>query len=551
MEAIESEMDMRAGLPQRSTLGLGHPARRRHSRSSPPVGAPQDGGPPAIAAPTAIRSNGRPMRRNSRDEILLTRSRHNSNDEIFVPEYDDEEASGDGLSLEEHVKLLQKELDAATAESGEMYDYRRRKEDRLTASAGRCQDTTVSALSIDGSVDELDIEREIAIRQQKQLQQLQLQQKHQLQQEQHQQRAVGGGRSRPRRGSPSSGTSSSISTNNAASKHKSTVALSINEMLVMLVVVAALSFGSGHFFSSWLHPTNLDDDSCTPSPQRIQESATYQHLLTKYESARKEISSLRIQHMDAKESHYMETTNKAKELLKKAEENTEMAQKHMDNVKTTMELQRQLTDVEKMYNAKIIQLEKQVKEAEERTMVAPNPMSDAVRARDAQWKKHDLAMMSKIARNSHHAVLQRFGGGGPFRVEFVLKFPEEQAHAVGNRIILETAPLGMMPHAIHMFLEMASEGLYTGTRFNVAGPDTVSLKIEEDDEADNLREKFKDYTPALSFPEYIFPHKEYTVGFFGRDPHELPGPSFFINTRDNIHKRMDRSMDSMMSMVLK
>ena len=407
MEAMENEMDMRAGLPQRSTLGLAHPARRRHSRSSPPVGAPQDG-PPVVAAPTAIRSSsGRPMRRNSRDEILLTRSRHNSQDEILLPEYDDydEEASNDGLSLEDHVKLLQKELDAATFESGEMYDHRRRKEDRLTASAGRCQDTTVSALSIDDMVDGFDVEREIAIRQQQQQEQ---------QQHQQQQRAGGGGgigggrRSHPQRGSPSSGGSSrSISTNNAVSKLKSTAAISISEMLIMLVVVAALSFGSGHFLSAWLHPFNLDIDSCTPSPQRIQESATYQHLLTKYESARKEISSLRIQHMDAKESHYMETTTKAKELLKKADENTEIAQKHMDNVKTTMELQKQLTEVERMYNAKIIQLEKQVKETEEKAMVAANPMSDSVRARDAQWKKHDLAMMSKIAQNSHRAVLGR------------------------------------------------------------------------------------------------------------------------------------------------
>lgn len=123
-------------------------------------------------------------------------------------------------------------------------------------------------------------------------------------------------------------------------------------------------------------------------------------------------------------------------------------------------------------------------------------------------------------------------------MEFVLEFPGEQVHAVGNRIIVETAPIGMMPHAVHMFLEMAAEGLYTGTRFNFAGPNAVSLKIEEDDEAENLKKKFKDYTPALSFPEYNdhFPHKEYTLGFFGRDPRELPGPSFFINTRDNTAK---------------
>ena len=167
-----------------------------------------------------------------------------------------------------------------------------------------------------------------------------------------------------------------------------------------------------------------------------------------------------------------------------------------------------------------------------------NPMADSVQARDAQWRKHDLQMASKIARDSHRAVLQQWGGGGPFRIEFVLQFPGEQGHAVGNRIIIETAPLGMMPHAVHMFLEMAKGGLYTGTKFNFGSSDTITVNIEHDEEADKLRRKFNDYTPSLSFPEYHdhFPHSEYTLGFMGRDPDALPGPSFFINTKDNIQK---------------
>lgn len=595
MAELESEMEKITGGPDRSSLGPAHPANRHYnnhnhntsrggnnnsSRNSPPTSS--------VVSKSNHSRGGDSARTHHTTHSpghSLVLFRHNSHEDIVLPDYEEEvdfnsnPDSDAGLSLEDHVKMLQAELDAATiatAESGEMYDCHRRVEDRLEGTKYQHQQQSnqsdaVSVLSAGDPVDDFENNSN-----------------HHGDDDYYEHLNEGsgrrGGRSSSRRraggtrgssmGSGHDGRRGGVDRRRAGRKANrsnsrefasskwdgnASVALSLQEILIALVIVAIASFGGGYLFSSRIvNPSYLDDDTCTPSPHRIQESATYQRLLTKYESARKEISSLRISAMEDKENHYMETSLKTRELLKKAEEHTTIANQHVENMKTTMELQQKLTDVEQMYNEKIRKLEEQVKKREEEAISAAanpgnngaageasstgmeqlNPMADSVQARDAQWRKHDLQMASKIARDSHRAVLQKWGGGGPFRVEFVLRFPGEQGHAIGNRIVIETAPLGMMPHAVHMFLEMASGGLYTGTKFNFGGTDTVTVNIEHDDEGDKLKKKFSDYTPALSFPEYNdhFPHAEYTLGFMGRDPDGLPGPSFFINTKDNREK---------------
>ena len=585
MAELENEMIKITGLPDRSSLGPAHPANRhytsssRSQKSSPPTSSVVSKSNQSRGGDSTYQtSHSTSHTPNGGSSLVL--SRHNSQQDIILPDYEEDvdfnsgpDSVDAGRSLEDHVKMLQAELDAATiatAESGEMYDYHRRAEDRLEGTRYQSQSDAVSVLSAGDPVDDFDnndgdyyekldegggagrsIGRRAGSR------------RGSSTGSGHDGRRGGGGGAADRRRGGKRTTSMSRPNNrdfDGKFDGNTPVSLSIKEILLALVVVATGSFGGGYLFSSWVvHPSYLDDDTCTPSPHRIQESATYQMLLTKYESARKEISSLRISAMEDKEFHYKETSLKTKELLKKAEEHTDIVNRHAETMKTTMELQQKLTSVEQMYTDKIRELEEQAKKREEDAvnnaaaksvssssssssanegstgMEQLNPMADSVQARDAQWRKHDLQMASKIARNSHRAVLQQWGGGGPFRIEFVLQFPGEQGHAVGNRIIIETAPLGMMPHAVHMFLEMAKGGLYTGTKFNFAGSDTVTVNIEHDND---VKKTFGDYTPALSFPEYNdhFPHAEYTLGFMGRDPDALPGPSFFINTKDNREK---------------
>ena len=104
----------------------------------------------------------------------------------------------------------------------------------------------------------------------------------------------------------------------------------------------------------------------------------------------------------------------------------------------------------------------------------------------------------------------------------------------GDTIILETAPIDYMPHAVYLFLEQVDHGLYDGTSFHrnaahmvQAGPH-FNLQHHTDPHS-----KFR-HAPSLNsviFQEYApeMAHKQYTVGYPGRPG----GPDFYVNMRDN------------------
>jgi hypothetical protein len=110
---------------------------------------------------------------------------------------------------------------------------------------------------------------------------------------------------------------------------------------------------------------------------------------------------------------------------------------------------------------------------------------------------------------------------------------------------VEMAPLDLMPHAVHLFLEQVAHKLWDNGWFYLNGPHVFQAgpQVPDDDENEEAIEKgadertlalkpFRDVQlDTLAFPEYSekFPHVPWTLGFTGRPG----GPDFYINKVDN------------------
>eukprot|EP00934_Nitzschia_sp_Nitz4_P001726 Nitzschia sp. Nitz4//scaffold28_size193895//55709//57217//NITZ4_001644-RA/size193895-processed-gene-0.256-mRNA-1//-1//CDS//3329545919//1726//frame0 len=124
-------------------------------------------------------------------------------------------------------------------------------------------------------------------------------------------------------------------------------------------------------------------------------------------------------------------------------------------------------------------------------------------------------------------------GSGKILVELELEFPGVTDDGGPNTIIMEMAPIELMPHSVYMFLEMVSAHLFDGCSFILnamhvvkAAPlpydgSSASAKVKSFARLGLESVSFKEYNPA-------YPHRQYTVGFAADG-----SPSFYINTEDN------------------
>jgi cyclophilin family peptidyl-prolyl cis-trans isomerase len=123
---------------------------------------------------------------------------------------------------------------------------------------------------------------------------------------------------------------------------------------------------------------------------------------------------------------------------------------------------------------------------------------------------------------------------------------------------LEMAPLDLMPHSVHIFLEMITHRLWDGSVFwhhpgvtHVATATTINYHSGEprNHHFEQLR------LGGVSFAEYTdsYPHEHYTVAFAGR------GPDFYINTKNNskshapgtqAHHKLDDEADPVFAKVV-
>eukprot|EP00978_Attheya_sp_CCMP212_P020447 scaffold58530_cov49-Attheya_sp.AAC.2 len=151
-------------------------------------------------------------------------------------------------------------------------------------------------------------------------------------------------------------------------------------------------------------------------------------------------------------------------------------------------------------------------------------------------------LQNSISRESERSVLNKFGPG-PHRVDMNVKIPVtrygEIAHYETETIQLEMAPLHLMPHSVHLFLEQVAHGLWNGVTFLYNGDHVLQAAPREagwvpsdEDNVDTASPFEQAKLTRVSFPEYnaAYPHEAYTLGFAGRPG----GPDFYINKRDNV-----------------
>jgi len=131
-------------------------------------------------------------------------------------------------------------------------------------------------------------------------------------------------------------------------------------------------------------------------------------------------------------------------------------------------------------------------------------------------------------------ALQKFGEG-PYHVMIELELPPNYAQSgTTNQIVVEMAPLKLMPYTVHFFLEQVSQQLYDGTSFGRNGGHVMQAwplpYFANADE--NLHAPFiESGLDKLAFQEYNtdYPHDKYTLGFAGRPG----GMEFYISLEDN------------------
>jgi len=135
-----------------------------------------------------------------------------------------------------------------------------------------------------------------------------------------------------------------------------------------------------------------------------------------------------------------------------------------------------------------------------------------------------------MQREAHREVIERFGPG-PHKVAIDVQVPYGDGNVKqfkAETIMMELAPLRLMPHAVHLFLEQIYHGLWNGCDFVINGIHVLQAGPGDDKQLEAFQHSQLD---VLSFQEYHkeFPHEKYTVGFAGRPG----GPDFYINKRDN------------------
>lgn len=152
--------------------------------------------------------------------------------------------------------------------------------------------------------------------------------------------------------------------------------------------------------------------------------------------------------------------------------------------------------------------------------------------------------------HKHDAILKY--GSGKIRVELELEFPSSSSSSLAaatgggastslkhnknspsSTIVMEMAPLDMMPHSVYMFLEMVDAKLFDGCSFILNAMHVIKaapLPYNGSSAAAKVRSFAQKGLESVAFREYSpdFPHDPYTIGF------AVDGsPSFYINTQDN------------------
>lgn len=150
----------------------------------------------------------------------------------------------------------------------------------------------------------------------------------------------------------------------------------------------------------------------------------------------------------------------------------------------------------------------------------------------AAWKEEVDVLTKKVQQRSRSEVLNRFGEG-PHHVKLVFRFPD----GTEGSIVLEMAPIDLMPHAVQIFLDIIDRGLYINCTFPLARTHILLIGHMDVRDPENNAELNRvmeagGLVPggAMLIKEYNddYPHHTNTVGF-----NAVGGPMFYVNLMDN------------------
>lgn len=121
-------------------------------------------------------------------------------------------------------------------------------------------------------------------------------------------------------------------------------------------------------------------------------------------------------------------------------------------------------------------------------------------------------LQNATQRESKRAAIDRFGEG-PHRVKISLKLPGDE-EGTEHYIVVEMAPLDLMPHAVHLFLEQVAHRLWDNTNIYLNGPHIMQAGPQDymgDSEGSALQLFLDTKLDKLTFPEYNpeYPHLPY------------------------------------------
>jgi len=160
---------------------------------------------------------------------------------------------------------------------------------------------------------------------------------------------------------------------------------------------------------------------------------------------------------------------------------------------------------------------------------------EQLRARFVKQKENVQLLKKRLQEMTRREVEERFGKG-PYKVKFDVFLPAgggsaEKQHA---SFVVETAPLDVMPHTVHLFLEQVYHHLWDGCSFLLCDAHRVQASPFRDVQLSDrsLEKKFRKIDlDTVAFQEYSeeYPHHKWTLGYSGRPG----GPDFYINTDDN------------------
>jgi len=137
--------------------------------------------------------------------------------------------------------------------------------------------------------------------------------------------------------------------------------------------------------------------------------------------------------------------------------------------------------------------------------------------------EHSLQEIAKLQRATRELIKLRYGdiGRKNYRIRMDLEFqptiPDFAAKGKGGSLLIELAPISLIPCSVFNFLEIARTWK-NGAFHRNAGHVLQALARS-------------DITKPMPFQEYSkeYPHKKGTLGYAGRPS----GPEFYISTQDN------------------